>query len=116
MLITLRSQGVGLTSEIRREIERRLEFALDRQRRRLSAVDVFVSDVNGPRGGVDKICQVTAVLRGRRTLTVLERSGNLVAGCGRAGKRLAHRINQTSKPRRGAADPTHGREVRLEPE
>lgn len=102
MRIVFRSQGVEIDAQLRREIERRLEFALDRHRDRLSAVGVFVADANGPRGGVDKLCQVSATLKGRPPLTALDQSDDLVAGCGRAGKRLALRIREQLRPRRTA--------------
>jgi hypothetical protein len=56
-----------ITIRIRRHIpdeavpllRRRLEFALGRFASRLREVSAHVSDVNGPRGGVDKRCVIT---------------------------------------------------------
>lgn len=100
MLVTLRTQGVELNADLSREVQRRLEFALDRHQHRLTEVNVFISDLNGPRGGVDKLCQVTADLKGMAPLTILERSRNLLTGLTRAGRRLARRIDSRSKLRR----------------
>lgn len=99
MLVTLRTQGVELNEELRREAGRRLMFALDRHQDRLSELTVFISDLNGPRGGVDKLCQVTAVLKGLPPLTILEQTHNVLSGLTRAGRRLALRIDRRSKYR-----------------
>lgn len=99
MIVTLRTQGVELNENLRREAGRRLTFALDRHQDRLSELIVFISDLNGPRGGVDKLCQVTAVLKGLPPLTILEQSQNLLSGLTRAGRRLALRIDRRCKSR-----------------
>jgi hypothetical protein len=75
-------------------------FALDRHRDRLSELIVFISDLNGPRGGAGKLCRVTAVLKGLPPLTILEQSQNVLSGLTRAGPRLALRIDRHSKSRR----------------
>lgn len=100
MHFTLRAQGVDVNEALRQEIERRLMFALDRQRPQLVQVSVFVADLNGPRGGVDKLCQVSAAVKGRTPLSALERSTNLLSGLSRAARRLARRIDASSKSRR----------------
>jgi hypothetical protein len=43
---------------MRHGVERRVRFVLRRLSQRVSRADVLFSDVNGPRGGVDKRCQI----------------------------------------------------------
>lgn len=100
MLVTLRTQGVELNEDLSREAQRRLTFALDRHQHHLTEVNVFISDLNGPRGGVDKLCQVTAALKGMPPLTILEQTQNVLTGLTRAGRRLALRIDRRNKHRR----------------
>jgi len=100
MLFNLRTQGVELNEELRREIGRRLMFAMDRHLNRLSEITLFVADVNGPRGGIDKICQLSAALKGQPPLTILVQSENVLAGLTRAARRLAYAIDKRNKYRR----------------
>ncbi len=45
-------------ADLRELAERRVRFALRRLRWLVPRADVQMSDVNGPRGGIDKRCQV----------------------------------------------------------
>jgi ribosome-associated translation inhibitor RaiA len=103
MNVTLRTQGVELSEELRKKLDRKLMFALDRHQHWLVEVDVFLADVNGPRGGVDKLCQITATGRGSERVRILEKSSNVIAGVNRAAQRLSYRIAKLTKKRRGTA-------------
>ncbi len=108
MHVTLRTQGVELNEDQRREIGRRLMSALDRHQSRITEVKVFVSDVNGPRGGIDKVCQISATMKGHPPLKVLERSGNFITGLTKAGRRLGLQIAESKRSRRRPASKVHG--------
>lgn len=58
MQVTIHAKGVALTSQLRQYIRGRLRVALGRVGAGLERVDVFLEDLNGPRGGVDKRCAV----------------------------------------------------------
>ena len=60
--ITIRQSGRS-TPELETLAARRFQHALDRFSRNVRSLAVRVSDVNGPRGGVDKQCVVTIRLR-----------------------------------------------------
>jgi putative sigma-54 modulation protein len=62
MRIDIRGHRIELTDALRAHIERRLCFALGRFGTRITAVKVTIEDLNGPRGGVDKQCRMTAAL------------------------------------------------------
>lgn len=68
MRISIRTSDASLADLIRR----RFAFALGRFDGRVRSVTVRLTDVNGPRGGVDKQCRVTAHLRGGARAIVLE--------------------------------------------
>lgn len=70
MELEIRSRGFELTEALRGHCERRLRFALDRFAERLGRVMVRVSDVNGPRGGLDKRCHILASTQGGGTLVI----------------------------------------------
>lgn len=49
-------------TELRKYAERRIAFQFSRFAREVDTLALRLQDVNGPRGGIDKLCQVT--LRG----------------------------------------------------
>ncbi|MDJ0916706.1 MAG: HPF/RaiA family ribosome-associated protein [Woeseiaceae bacterium] len=63
MNIIVRAKGVELDDQSKRFLVENTRTALSRFEDRVMAVDVFVSDENGPKGGNDK----TAVFRVRLT-------------------------------------------------
>jgi ribosome-associated translation inhibitor RaiA len=48
-----------LENDVRAGAEARVRFVMRRLAQRIARADVHLSDVNGPRGGIDKRCQVT---------------------------------------------------------
>ena len=62
MNVDVRIQSSDLDVALRDYVIRRLHFSLGRFAGRLGRVVVRVSDLNGPRGGVDKSCRVVAEL------------------------------------------------------
>ncbi len=57
-------------------------------------IAVYLADLNGPRGGVDKLCQITADLRGAMPVLILERGDDLLVTVNRAARRLGYRIGR----------------------
>ena len=106
MKIETRAQGFRTTMALSAHVEREVRKSLSGVRPRPDAVLASLSDVNGPRGGDDKRCQ----LRGRRP-----RAGEVVASAAHADmyqaiaqaadrfrRALVHRSDhrQTSRRRR----------------
>jgi putative sigma-54 modulation protein len=84
------SAAVGVTARalLGRESERRLRFATDRFQPHTREVDVVLRDVNGSRGGVDKLCKVTARLNRGGTVEIEERNSSFLGAIRVAAKRL----------------------------
>jgi ribosomal subunit interface protein len=59
MNVVFRSPGMDSTDALRAYAERRLRFAIARVLDAASTAIVRISDLNGPRGGVDKRCRIT---------------------------------------------------------
>jgi ribosome-associated translation inhibitor RaiA len=57
-------------SELRDTVERRLRFVLRRLHWLVPQARVQLSDLNGPRGGIDKRCQVELKTEGSGTVVV----------------------------------------------
>lgn len=64
MKIELRLHGIEPSQSLRDHAVRRIHTQLSRFGQEISAVVVRMSDINGPRRGIDKRCRIT--LRGRR--------------------------------------------------
>lgn len=63
MKLTIRTRHLQLTPEAREQIRRRICLALGRVSHWISAIDLTITDVNGPKGGPDKQCLLR--VRGR---------------------------------------------------
>jgi ribosomal subunit interface protein len=93
---------VGMSEALRNTIERRMAFALGRFGARISAVTVWLSDVNGPRGGVDKLCQVQVALASGPALRVEQADADLYTAIGRAADRVGRVVARDLARRREA--------------
>lgn len=103
MKVTIRQHGVALNEEGRAAIERRLQFALARFGASVSHVGVYLADLNGPKGGIDKSCRLVARLAGGELITVEDRDAHLAVLVGRTVERLDRQVRRTldrKRPRR----------------
>ena len=91
MQLVIQSRHFTLTEAIRRHIERRLAFLAHPHFQQIKRVLVRMSDVNGPRGGEDKQCQIHVSLPGRPSIVIEETRADLYGAVDRA----AHRVSQT---------------------
>ena len=101
MKIDVRFRGLGSTEALREHAERRILFQLSRFGHELSAVVVRVSDINGPRGGLDKRCRIA--VRGRRipVLVIEETSADASSAIDLAVGRIARTVGRELERARG---------------
>lgn len=99
MDIKIRAQNIEMSEALRHYVERRVGFTLRPFRRTLGGVVVRLSDLNGPRGGVDKRCRITAIQYPAGALLVQATDVDLYAAIDRA----AHRLERTIGRRRRQA-------------
>jgi ribosomal subunit interface protein len=92
MNVEVRGRNLRLNRSLKEYCERRLQFALGRFEEKLGRVVVRLSDVNGPRGGVDKRCQVDVLVRGRRPLRVESTDVSLHSAVDEAAQRVAQAV------------------------
>lgn len=108
MTLELRVTGMDLADALQEYIERRLQFGLGRFRRRIGRVVVRLSDLNGPRGGVDKRCRVSVELLRRGNVVVEETDSDLYGAINRAtdraGNTVARELKRARDWRRHAPD------------
>lgn len=107
MKLETRARHLSLDPELIEHVEQRVRLALGRLGHRVKRVVVQVSDLNGPRGGVDHHCRVSTHLRRSRPL-VTEAVGVdtrqavslAVERAGRRAERQVERLQERSSGRR----------------
>ncbi|HEX8877364.1 MAG TPA: HPF/RaiA family ribosome-associated protein [Phycisphaerales bacterium] len=84
MVITLVDGSIKTTDAMRTFVHQRLAAALGRFEERIRRVEVRITDENGPRGGVDKLCRVTATIAGAGPLMIEKRASDFYEAIARA--------------------------------
>lgn len=92
MKLVIRSRGIELSPPLHDLVVRRVRFALSRLDGAIRDVHVTLADVNGPRGGVDKVCRLR--IRGPRigALVVEDRDDVLERAVDRSVDRAARAV------------------------
>jgi len=98
MQFEIYGKDILITEHLRGHIGRRLCFALGRFIRRIGRVRVSVGDLNGPRGGVDKLCRVSIKLTGSTTILTEDCDSDIYVAIDRAadkaGRCIARRLRR----------------------
>ena len=102
MRFSVSGDRVKVTTGLREYVDRRLYFALGRFGPAIDHVSVRVGDVNGPRGGVDKNCQIVIKLRasGSSLIAVDDSDEDLRAAVARASNRAGRTVARAIERRR----------------
>ncbi len=94
MNITATAQGFDLSTSIDSFVRDELQAALGRFNEGIVSVDVFMKDINGPKGGVDKQVLTRIQLRNRRSIATETAHTDLYAAiknCAKKSKRVVRR-------------------------
>ncbi len=94
MQIVIQTKGFSLTDSLKAYINRRVASALDSRDHFIQRVRVRLSDINGPRGGVDKCCQVRTELNGAPTVVIQDTSENMYAAIDAASERSGQSVGR----------------------
>ncbi len=94
MNVHIRCTGIEHSQSLVEHAERKIHQHLSRFGHRLTNVDARLSDVNGPRGGCDKRCLVTARGPGLGRLRVEELHEDFYISVDRALGRLAQVVGR----------------------
>ena len=101
MELQVRGHGRPITPSLIDHTRRRVRYALDRFAPELRRVDVRLSDLNGPRGGVDQRCRVSLILEHSGPEIVAEDTDeSMEVAIDRATKRVARRMSRFHSRRR----------------
>ncbi|MCP3057249.1 HPF/RaiA family ribosome-associated protein [Myxococcus sp. K38C18041901] len=94
MRIEIRARHFTLTETLRTHVERRARFAMGRLSDRVREVTVRLEDINGPRGGVDKVAKVTVRLEHGGQLASEAMDATFPGAVDRALERAGHAVGK----------------------
>jgi ribosome-associated translation inhibitor RaiA len=104
MQIDIQTRGFNLSRRLEQHIRRKLSNTLAAQSDHITHAQVRLSDINGPRGGVDKCCQLNVKLAGSPSVVVRDVSTSMYAAIDCAAHRisssLSRRLSRLRSPRR----------------
>ncbi len=92
MSVSITDRSELLSDELRQLAERRLLLALSRFDSRISAIHLVVQDINGPRGGVDKACQLSISLLRAATVVISDKDADMARCISRVTERAVRAV------------------------
>lgn len=104
MQIEIQAVEYTLTEGLRGHILRRLQFALGRFRDRVARISVRLSDLNGPRGGVDKVCRLQIRLHGMPDILIEDSEADQYMAISRAADRAGRTLGRRLRRARAGRD------------
>jgi ribosome-associated translation inhibitor RaiA len=104
MMIAIQSRDFPLTNALNNHVHKRLGFTLGRAAGQVRRIAVRLSDLNGPRGGIDKRCFIEVRLDRMAPVVVEDVQSDLYTAIDRAASRIGRavirRLAQDSNRRR----------------
>ena len=94
MKIQINARHLALTQELKKYVKRRLKFALGSRFEQVKRVEVTLSDINGPKGGEDKRCQVLLKIQGQQDVVIDDVQSHLYAAIDRAANRASQTVSK----------------------
>jgi putative sigma-54 modulation protein len=91
----IQTQGFELTAEIDAHVRKQLARNLARSEQNIVAVDVFLGDVNGPKGGEDKKALVCVQLTSRLAVRLEAVHADLYAAIALASRKAKRAVKRT---------------------
>jgi putative sigma-54 modulation protein len=106
MFVQVSGKGFELSSELRDHVEERISTALDRFTGRISKVNVFLADENGPKNGLDKSLRLVINIERLPLIVVEERGESWYAVLDQAAERAVHAVSRQVDRVRSRTDRT----------
>ncbi|GAA5315534.1 MAG: hypothetical protein AseanaTS_07390 [Candidatus Pelagadaptatus aseana] len=94
MLVKIHARGLSLSENLKRYTESKIRMALGIYGDRIKRADIFLKDINGPRGGMDMDCKITIRPDGQPAITVQKTTADMydaINVCSQKIKRAARR-------------------------
>mgnify|MGYP000663423312 CR=1 FL=1 len=77
MKVLIHSSNVTLSKKARQFIQRKISSTLQRFDSGVKQVDLYLKDVNGPKGGIDKECTINIQADDRKQVVVSGKAGSI---------------------------------------
>ena len=103
MRLTIQANGFSLTDALRAHTEQRVASVLGWARQHTRQLVVCLSDINGPRGGIDKRCRIQVQLGAGREVIIEDTEADLYLAISRATERADRAIVRQFQRRRAFA-------------
>lgn len=97
MQLTLHFSGGKRSTFGKHDYEGILTHALERFAHRLKQVSLYVEDVNGPRGGIDKQCRCVLHLRRMPPVVIQDKDESMSSLIYRVANRAAYALSQKAE-------------------
>jgi len=94
MNVSIQARDFTLTDAIQTYIKNRINYQFGSRFDQIQRITVRVSDVNGPRGGVDKRCKITVVLPHINKIVIEDVQADLYVAINRAMDRASRTVNR----------------------
>lgn len=94
MTLQIAARGVRLLPSFVDAVERKAAQAFDRFERSLIDVRLMLRDLNGPKGGTDKLCRVEIAVVHGPNIIIESRGDDVLSVAGRAIDRAAHAVSR----------------------
>ena len=96
-------EGIELSEALEGFLRRKLNKVERRFGSRLTRIEVYLKDLNGPKGGTDKVCTLEARLAGLQPLAVEDQAGDIYdaiqGAADKLDKKLDHQLGRLSDTR-----------------
>ena len=100
MNILIESSRSGEPQVWRQQVEGRVRLVLHRLQGQVQQARISLRDINGPRGGVDKQCQILLTTAGHGQLVVVSRAEHAQGALNQALQRAMHALTRSWQRRR----------------
>lgn len=94
MRIHIQSSGFELSQGIREHALRRVRFSMSHVTDHIRRVTLHLSDINGPRGGLDKRCRLSVTMEKLAEVVVEDIESDLYVAIDRATDRAARTVTR----------------------
>lgn len=102
MRLHIHAKNVRLFEELREQLRVRLAFALARFDRQILESPATLTDLNGPKGGVDKQCRLVVRLRPKGKVAIEQSATDFATAIALAADRVSYAVSRTLKRQRDA--------------
>jgi ribosomal subunit interface protein len=94
MQMEIQARDFALTKALGSYVKRRVKFVLSSRYDQIQHIIVRLSDINGPRGGIDKRCQIQISLPRLADIVVEDVESDLYVAIDRATDRAGRTVNR----------------------